>query len=89
MGGRGGEEVQAAHAAGIDFEIVPGVTSAVAAPAYAGIPLTHRDWASNVVFMTGYEYPDKAELAVRWSELARKGSTPLVVVDAGRVMAHT
>jgi uroporphyrinogen III methyltransferase/synthase len=78
--GRGGEEAAAAHAAGIDFEIVPGVTSAIAVPAYAGIPLTHRDLASNVIFTTGYEYPTKAEPAVHWSELARSGSTLVILM---------
>ena len=57
--GRGGEEAEALAAAGIDFEIVPGVTSAIAVPAYAGIPLTHRDLASSFTVLTGYEYPDK------------------------------
>lgn len=84
--GRGGEEAASASTAGIDIEIVPGVTSAVAVPAYAGIPLTHRDWASNVVFTTGYEYPNKPELAVHWDELARKGST-LVVLMTQRQLA--
>jgi uroporphyrinogen III methyltransferase/synthase len=78
--GRGAEEAAAARAAGIDFEIVPGVTSAVAVPAYAGIPLTHRELASNVIFTTGYEYPQKTELAVHWSELAHSGSTLVILM---------
>ncbi len=53
--GRGGEEAEALDAAGIPFEIVPGVSSAIAVPAYAGIPLTHREWASEVIFKTGHE----------------------------------
>jgi uroporphyrinogen III methyltransferase/synthase len=81
--GRGGEEAEAIHDAGLDFEIVPGVSSAVAVPAYAGIPLTHRQLASNVIFTTGYEYPTKEEPAVYWSELARAGST-LVILMAAR-----
>src|SRR5438132_13180794 len=52
--GRGGEEAEALAAAGIDFEIVPGITSAIAAPAYAGIPVTHRDQNSQVTFFTGH-----------------------------------
>ena len=77
--GRGAEEAAAAQAAGIDFEIVPGVSAAIAVPAYAGIPLTHRDLASNVIFTTGYEQP-KAEAAVQWSELARSGSTLVILM---------
>ncbi|MGD9763501.1 MAG: uroporphyrinogen-III C-methyltransferase [Candidatus Binatia bacterium] len=73
--GRGGEEAEALAAAGIPFEIVPGVTSAVAVPAYAGIPLTHRDVASSFTVLTGYEYPDKQELAVHWDAVARRGNT--------------
>ncbi|MFN8627742.1 MAG: uroporphyrinogen-III C-methyltransferase [Candidatus Binatia bacterium] len=81
--GRGAEEAEAIRDAGLDFEIVSGVSSAIAVPAYAGIPLTHRHCASNVIFTTGYEYPAKEEPAVRWAELARSGST-LVVLMATR-----
>ncbi len=81
--GRGGEEAEAVRAAGLDFEIVPGVSSAIAVPAYAGIPLTHRELASNVIFTTGYEDPGKTEPAVHWNELARSGST-LVLLMATR-----
>ncbi|MFZ0043551.1 MAG: uroporphyrinogen-III C-methyltransferase, partial [Solirubrobacteraceae bacterium] len=69
--GRGGEEAEALHAAGIAFEVVPGVTAAVAASAYAGIPVTHRDAASAVAFVTGHEDPDKPESALDWEALAR------------------
>ncbi len=69
--GRGGEEAEALAAAGIDFEVVPGVTAGVAAPAYAGIPVTHRDDASAVAFVTGHEDPDKDETALDWEALAR------------------
>ncbi|MBA3299959.1 MAG: uroporphyrinogen-III C-methyltransferase, partial [Thermoleophilaceae bacterium] len=58
--GRGGEEAEALAAAGLRFEVVPGVTSGVAAPAYAGIPVTHRDAASAVAFVTGHEDPEKS-----------------------------
>lgn len=68
--GRGGEEAQELKEAGVAFEIVPGVTSAIAAPAYAGIPLTHRAHASSVAFVTGHENPDKPESALRWDKLA-------------------
>ena len=58
--GRGGEEAQALASAGVRFEVVPGVTSAIAAPSYAGIPVTHRDFASTVTFVTGHEDPTEA-----------------------------
>jgi len=73
--GRGGEEVEALLAAGIEFEIVPGVTSAIAAPAYAGIPLTHRSHASCVTFVTGHEDPRKSDSSLDWKALARTGGT--------------
>jgi len=69
--GRGGEEVEVLVEAGLAFEIVPGVTSAVAAPAYAGIPLTHRDYTSTVAFVTGHEDPQKSESSIDWESLAR------------------
>jgi uroporphyrinogen III methyltransferase/synthase len=69
--GRGGEEAEALAAAGVPFEVVPGVTAGVAAPAYAGIPVTHRDAASAVAFVTGHEDPDKPGSALDWEALAR------------------
>ncbi len=69
--GRGGEEAETLVEAGISFEIVPGVTAGVAAPAYAGIPVTHRDDASAVAFITGHEDPEKEESAIDWQALAR------------------
>jgi uroporphyrinogen III methyltransferase / synthase len=68
--GRGGEEAEALARAGVRFEVVPGVTAGVAAPAYAGIPVTHRDEASAVAFVTGHEDPGKDESAIDWSALA-------------------
>lgn len=68
--GRGGEEAEELIAAGVSFEIVPGVTSAVAAPAYAGIPLTHREHNSTVTFVTGHEDPTKAQSSIDWPALA-------------------
>lgn len=68
--GRGGEEAAALAARGIDFEIVPGVTAGVAAAAYAGIPVTHRDHASAVAFVTGHEDPTKPESNLDWQALA-------------------
>jgi len=69
--GRGGEEALALVEAGIDFEVVPGVTAAVAAPACAGIPVTHRHVASGVAFVTGHEADDKVDPALDWDALAR------------------
>jgi uroporphyrinogen III methyltransferase / synthase len=69
--GRGGEEAEELSAAGVIFEVVPGVTSAIAAPAYAGIPVTHRDYASMVTFITGHEDPEKETTAIDWDTLAR------------------
>ncbi len=73
--GRGGEEAEALVAAGIPFEIVPGVTSALAAAAYAGIPLTHRSHSSAVVFLTGHEDPAKPDAAIHWESYGRLGAT--------------
>jgi uroporphyrinogen III methyltransferase / synthase len=69
--GRGGEEGEALRESGIEFEVVPGVTAGVAASAYAGIPVTHRDDASAVAFVTGHEDPQKSETALDWDALAR------------------
>ncbi len=68
--GRGGEEAEVLFEAGLPFEIVPGVTSAIAAAAYAGIPLTHRKMTSTLAFITGHEDPDKEETSINWSSLA-------------------
>src|SRR4051812_47731536 len=73
--GRGSEEAQALAEAGISFEIVPGVTAGIAAPAYAGIPVTHRGVATSVTFVTGHEDPTKEHTTVDWSALARAGGT--------------
>jgi uroporphyrinogen III methyltransferase/synthase len=68
--GRGGEEAEALASSGIPFEVVPGVTSAIGVPTYAGIPLTHREVASSVAIITGHEDPSKEEQHIRWEALA-------------------
>ncbi len=80
--GRGGEEAEALRAAGIDFEVVPGVTSATAAPAAAGIPVTHRGVATSVTVVTGRQ-GDPAAAPVDWAALARVGGTLVVLMGMG------
>jgi uroporphyrinogen III methyltransferase / synthase len=82
--GRGGEEAEALAAAGVPFEVVPGVTAGVAAPAYAGIPVTHRDDAGAVAFVTGHEDPAKEETALDWDALARFPGTLVLYMGVGR-----
>ncbi|HEX3737836.1 MAG TPA: uroporphyrinogen-III C-methyltransferase [Solirubrobacterales bacterium] len=95
--GRGGEEGEALREAGVEFEVVPGVTAGVAATAYAGIPVTHRDDASAVAFVTGHEDPEKVETALDWDALAafpgtlvfymgvkRLGENAAALIAAGR-----
>jgi uroporphyrinogen III methyltransferase/synthase len=78
--GRGGEEALTLGDAGIPFEVVPGITSAIAAPAYAGIPLTHRKMASCFTVVSGSEDPSKPESAIPWEVLARTGGTLVVLM---------
>ncbi len=85
--GRGGEEAEELIAAGIPFEEIPGISSTIAGPAYAGIPLTHRSFASSVTFITGHEYPGKPGSAHNWQALAGSGST-LVFVMGMKNLPH-
>ncbi|HTW12050.1 MAG TPA: uroporphyrinogen-III C-methyltransferase [Solirubrobacteraceae bacterium] len=87
--GRGGEEAEALVEAGVAFEVVPGVSSGVAAPAYAGIPVTHRDAASSVAFVTGHEDPDKPESALDWRALAAFPGTLVVFMGVRQLPAIT
>jgi uroporphyrin-III C-methyltransferase len=87
--GRGGEEAEHLASEGIPFEVVPGVTSAIAAPGVAGIPVTHRDHASSVSFVTGHEDPDKDESAVEWDALAATGGTLVVLMGVGKLPEYT
>ncbi|MCK5644663.1 MAG: uroporphyrinogen-III C-methyltransferase, partial [Gammaproteobacteria bacterium] len=68
--GRGGEEAEALAENGIPFEVIPGITSAVAVPAYAGIPITHRGLASSFTVITGHEDPGKESSSINWEKLA-------------------
>lgn len=83
--GRGGEEALALVEAGIAFEVVPGITSAVAAPAYAGIPVTHRGLASSFAVITGHEDPNKEETALNWSRLATGVDTLVFLMGVGNL----
>ena len=85
--GRGGEEAQALAAAGLSFAIVPGVSSAIAGPAYAGIPVTHRGKNSHVTFFTGHEDPEKSESAIDFSALAKLGGTQVMLMGVERIGA--
>ena len=78
--GRGGEEAEELLAAGVPFEEVPGISSTIAAPAYAGIPLTHRNFASSVTIITGHENPDKPGSVHNWKALAASASTLVFVM---------
>ena len=80
--GRGGEEAEALVEAGIDWEIIPGVSSGVAAAAYAGIPLTHRDHSSSVAFITGHDARGSHKQAVDWSILAHSADTLVIFMCA-------
>jgi len=87
--GRGGEEAEALLEAGIPFEVVPGVSSGVAAPAYAGIPVTHRGLASSVAFLTGHEDPEKPESSLDWRALAAFPGTLVVFMGVKQLPAIT
>src|SRR5271156_2550109 len=88
--GRGGEEAEALARAQVEFEVVPGVTSAIAGPAFAGVPLTHRGHGSFVAFVTGHEDESKGSSSVPWDELvaaARHGGTIVILMATARMRA--
>src|SRR5256886_14459117 len=87
--GRGAEEAQAIADAGIAFEIVPGITSSNAGPAYAGIPMTHRAHNSHVTFFTGHEDPAKTESAIDYAALAKLGGTQVMLMGVERLGSIT
>ncbi|MDW5562483.1 MAG: uroporphyrinogen-III C-methyltransferase [Methanomassiliicoccus sp.] len=80
MFGRGGEEAEELRKAGVAVHVVPGVTSAIAAPAMAGIPVTHRDHAPLVTFVTGHERDDRPDERINWAALARTGGTIVILM---------
>jgi uroporphyrin-III C-methyltransferase len=82
--GRGGEEAQKLRKSGIEFTIVPGVTSAISVPAYAGIPVTHRKYSSSVAIATGHHDPNKKQ-RVNWRRLARAVDTVIILMGIGRL----
>ena len=84
--GRGGEEAQQLRQAGVDFEVVPGITSAIAVPAYAGIPVTHRKLASSVAIVTGHEDPNKSK-KVDWEKLATAVDTIVILMGIDNLQA--
>lgn len=83
--GRGGEEALVLAQAGIPFEVVPGVTAGIAAPAYAGIPVTQRGMAASVAFVTGHEDPTKPDTDVDWAHLARGVGTVVFYMGVGKM----
>lgn len=87
--GRGGEEAEALAAAGLAFEIIPGVTSAIAAPAYAGIPVTHRSHNTQLTIFTGHEDPTKAESSLDFAQLAKTPGTKVMLMGVERINVIT
>ncbi len=83
--GRGAEEAEALADAGIPFEIVPGVTSVVAAPAYAGIPITHRECCSSFTVLTGHEQPGKEDSSINWAQVAAEPGTKVILMGVERM----
>src|SRR3989304_848931 len=83
--GRGGEEAEYLKANNIKYEIVPGITSGIGSATYAGIPLTHRKYASSVVFVTGHEDPEKKNESVKWKRLAQSVDTIVIMMGLSRI----
>ncbi len=85
--GRGGEEAEALAEAGVPFEVVPGVTSAIGVPARAGIPVTHRRYSSSLLIVTGHEDPLKAHSRLNWPALSRAADTLVFLMARGNLSA--
>jgi len=83
--GRGGEEAEFLKEHRIKYEIVPGITSGIGSATYSGIPLTHRKYASSVVFVTGHEDPEKKKETVKWKRLAKSVDTIVIMMGLSRI----
>jgi len=83
--GRGGEEAQELHNAGVPFEIVPGISSSIAGPAYAGIPVTHRDHCSQLTIFTGHENPAKGKSVIDYAEIGSAAGTKVMLMGVGQL----
>lgn len=83
--GRGGEEAEYLKSHKIDYEIVPGITSGIGSATYCGIPLTHRKYASSVVFVTGHEDPKKNTEVVNWEQMAKSVDTIVIMMGLARI----
>lgn len=83
--GRVGEEAELLQAHGVPYEIIPGITSAIAVPAYAGIPVTHRDWASSFSVITGHESPDKLDLSIHWDKVTNATGTLVFLMGVAKI----
>lgn len=83
--GRVGEEAELLRRNGISYEIVPGITSAISVPAYAGIPVTHRDYASSVSIITGHESPDKLDHSIHWDKVTNATGTLVFLMGVAKI----
>ena len=83
--GRGGEEAEFLKSFNVKYEIIPGITSGIGSATYAGIPLTHRQFASSVVFVTGHEDPEKKTETVKWKKLAKSVDTIVIMMGLSRI----
>ena len=83
--GRGGEEAEFLKSLNVKYEIIPGITSGIGSATYAGIPLTHRQFASSVVFVTGHEDPEKKTEVVKWKKLAKSVDTIVIMMGLSRI----
>src|SRR5881398_2276098 len=83
--GRGGEEAEELADANVPFEVIPGVSSFVAVPNYAGVPLTHRDFCSKLTLITGHEDPTKEQSRIDWAQVAKTPGTQVIMMGTDRI----